>query len=93
MPQTKEQLYKNLNLKLSAQQKGATIPGRFANEGLVDKKEQRRRDAAAGLVPFACKLPSALIAQLHEVAARPDSSVNEIVEQALLSFLKYHKNN
>ena len=91
MPQTKEQLYKNLNLKLSAQQKGVVIPGRFAADGLVDKKEQRRRDSAAGLVPFACKLPSTLVAQLHAAAEGTEGGVNALVELALSTQLNKKK--
>ena len=55
-------LAKNLGLKINAQRKAAAIPGRFADEAaeVLDKREQRRRDTAAGLVPFACKLPADL---------------------------------
>jgi len=59
MSMKKTDLAKNLALKISGQMKGAGTPGRFgqAASDVVDRKEQRRRDAAAGLVPFACKLP------------------------------------
>ena len=62
----KTDLAKNLALKINGQMKATGVPGRFAqgSADVVDRKEQRRRDAAAGLVPFACKLPSDLVKQL-----------------------------
>jgi len=50
---------------------------------MVDRREQRRRDTAAGLVPFACKLPAALVKQLNERAASHDGGVNALVAEAL----------
>lgn len=34
----------------------------------VDRREQRRLDQAAGLLPFATKLPAALIAAINQAA-------------------------
>lgn len=78
-------LAKNLALKLEGQRKAATVPGRFgdAAAALPDKREQRRRDAAAGLVPFACKLPAELSATLREKAAGHPDGINGLVAQLL----------
>jgi hypothetical protein len=65
--------------------KSAGVPGRFAQGAaeVVDRREQRRLDAAAGLVPFACKLPAELVKQLNERAATHEGGVNALVAQAL----------
>ena len=53
----------------------------------LDKRERRTRDAAAGLVPFACKLPAALAKRLQDRAAAHAGGINalvaELLEQAL----------
>ena len=81
----KTDLAKNLALKIDGRMKAAGIPGRFAQGAaqVVDRKEQRRRDAAAGLVPFACKLPAELVKQLNERAAAHEGGVNALVAELL----------
>ncbi len=78
-------LAKNLALKLEGQRKAAAVPGRFgdAAAALPDKREQRRLDAAAGLVPFACKLPSDLTATLRERAGDHPDGMNGLVADLL----------
>ena len=85
MSMKKTDLAKNMALKINGQMKGAGVPGRFAQGSaeLVDRKEQRRRDAAAGLVPFACKLPMDLVKQLGERAASHEGGVNALVAELL----------
>jgi hypothetical protein len=85
MSQKKTDLAKNLALKINGQMKAAGVPGRFAQGAadVVDRREQRRRDAAAGLVPFACKLPKDLVTQISERAASHDGGVNALVAEAL----------
>ena len=85
MSMKKTDLVKNLAKKLDGRMKSAGVPGRFAQGAaeVVDKREQRRRDAAAGLVPFACKLPAHLVKRLHERAAAHEGGVNALVAQAL----------
>ncbi len=85
MSMKKSDLDKNLGLKIGGKMKAASIPPRFGQEAgaAVDKREQRRRDTAAGLVPFACKLPSALVARLHERAAVHDGGLNGLVVEVL----------
>ncbi|MES2098527.1 MAG: hypothetical protein V4569_01790, partial [Pseudomonadota bacterium] len=81
----KTDLTKHLAKKLDGRMKAAGVPDRFAQGAAeaTDKREQRRLDSAAGLVPFACKLPSALVKRLHERAAAHEGGVNALVAQAL----------
>ncbi len=46
---------------------------------VVDKREQRRLDQALGLVPFAVKLNSDLVAQLQALAKDSGKDLNEVV--------------
>ena len=54
---------------------------------MLDKRERRTRDAAAGLVPFACKLPGELIKQLHERAATHEGGINTLAAELLTQAL------
>jgi hypothetical protein len=89
MSMKKTDLVKNLAKKLDGRMKSAGVPGRFGQGAaeLVDRREQRRRDTAAGLVPFACKLPAELVKQLNEKAATHEGGVNDLVAQALQTAL------
>jgi len=90
MSMKKTDLAKNLALKISGQMKSAGVPGRFAQgaAAVVDRREQRKRDTAAGLVPFACKLPAELVKQLNERAAGVEGGVNALVAQLLGNAMK-----
>ncbi|MBL8349496.1 MAG: hypothetical protein JNL87_04215 [Burkholderiaceae bacterium] len=81
----KTDLARQLELKIEAQRKLSGTPGRFgqAAAALPDRKAQRRADAAAGLVPFACKLPAPLVARLRERAAGHDGGLNALVAELL----------
>jgi hypothetical protein len=85
MSMKKTDLVKQLAKKLDGRMKTAGVPGRFGQGGaeVVDRREQRKRDAAAGLVPFACKLPAELVKRLHERAAAHEGGVNALVADAL----------
>lgn len=48
-----------------------------------DRREQRRLDQAAGLVPFAVKLNRELVAQLHAQAERSGQPLNDTVAALL----------
>lgn len=54
---------------------------------VVDRREQRKRDQALGLVPFAVKLNSALVLQLQERAKSRGVDLNEIVADVLIKGL------
>ncbi|MES2300027.1 MAG: hypothetical protein V4582_23515 [Pseudomonadota bacterium] len=49
----------------------------------VDRREQRRLDQAAGLVPFATKLNVELVARLNALAAEQGSDVGAVVTALL----------
>jgi hypothetical protein len=81
---------KLLGRKIGGQMKAAGIPGRFAQGAaeVPDRREQRRLDAAAGLVPFACKLPATLAATLREKSADRPDGINGLVAELLQKALK-----
>ena len=85
MSMKKSDLDKNLGMKIGGRMKGAAIPARFGHEAgtVPDRREQRRRDSAAGLVPFACKLPAGLAAQLQQRAAAHPGGLNGLVAELL----------
>ncbi len=85
MSMKKFELEKVKALKIGGQMKAAVIPDRFAQgaSNAADKRERRTRDAAAGLVPFACKLPAELVKQLNERAAAEEGGVNALVAALL----------
>lgn len=79
----KTDLAKNMALKISMEMKKAGVPNRFgtASTALPDRREQRKLDQAAGLVPFAVKLHHDLIKQLQERAQQEGVSLNELTER------------
>jgi len=89
MSMKKSDLDKQLGLKIGGRMRTAGAGGRFGqgSDAVPDRREQRRLDAAAGLIPFACKLPSDLAATLRERgAAHPDGlngAVAELLRKAL----------
>jgi hypothetical protein len=56
--------------------------GKGAGE-VVDKREQRERDREQGLVPFAVKLHSDLVRDLHAAAAKRGVGLNELTAELL----------
>ncbi len=85
-----QELAKRTGLKINLQNKNAGIPNRFA-QGVSEetqRKEQRKRDAAAGLVPFACKLPMELITALNARATLDGTEVGAVLQAALAKHLK-----
>ena len=85
MSMKKTDLVKHLAKKIDGQMKVAAVPGRFgqAAGAVVDKREQRRLDAQAGLLPFACKLPAELVRQLHDRAVSYEGGLNALIAQLL----------
>ena len=61
---------------------GAAAFGNSANPA-VDKREQRKRDQALGLVPFAVKLNGDLVARLQALAKERGTELNETVAAVL----------
>lgn len=78
-------LHKNKALKTDNDRRQGAIPDRFAKGAtqVPDRKEQRRLDAAAGLVPFACKLHADLVKQLRERAEAEGGDLNATVDALL----------
>lgn len=70
--------------KIEGRMGGAT-PDRFGKGAteVLDKKEQRRRDQEAGLVPFAVKLHGDLIKRLHALAQERQVSLNELTAELI----------
>ena len=85
MSMKKTDLEKALAKKITGRMSGAGVAPRFGAgaASLPDRREQRRRDAAAGLVPFACKLPQTLVNRLTERAAAHEGGVNALLAQLL----------
>lgn len=85
MSMKKTDLEKALAKKISGRMVGAGAVARYgaAAASLPDRREQRRRDAAAGLVPFACKLPQALVERIAARAATHEGGVNGLVADLL----------
>ena len=85
MSMKKTDLVKHLAKKIDGQMKGVAVPGRFGQAAsvAVDKREQRRLDTQAGLLPFACKLPADLVRQLHDHAVGHEGGLNALIAQLL----------
>ena len=85
MSMKKTDLVKQLAKKLDGRMKSAGVPGRFgdASAEVVDRREQRRRDTAAGLVPFACKLPADQVKQLQDRGAAHAGGINGLMAELL----------
>jgi hypothetical protein len=49
----------------------------------VDKREQRERDRALGLVPFAVKLNGDLVARLQALAKERGVDLNQLVDEVV----------
>ncbi len=65
-------------------------PDRFGKGGLesADRREQRRLDQEAGLVPFAVKLHGDLVKELHALAQSSGKNLNEVVDGVVRKGLK-----
>ena len=57
--------------------------GAAAKAGVPDRREQRERDRALGLVPFAVKLNSNLVQQLQTLSKERGVELNELVAELL----------
>jgi len=86
----KTDLEKNKGLKVSGQIKQAGTPGRFGqgSAGIPDRREQRKLDQSLGLVPFAVKLNSDLVRQIHALVQQRQTGLNEVVAELLQAALK-----
>ncbi|MEX3935505.1 hypothetical protein AB4Y32_27525 [Paraburkholderia phymatum] len=91
MAMKKFDLEKNKALKLGNQMKQTLAADRFgkasSQQPQLDRREQRKLDQAMGLVPFACKLPQALVDQLKERAATHPEGMNALIAELLVNGL------
>jgi hypothetical protein len=78
-------LAKSLGLKIKGQMTHAATPGRFGTgaSALPDKREQRKLDQAAGLVPFAVKIHENLARRLRDLAGLEGVGLNELTTRIL----------
>jgi len=79
----KTDLYKKLGLKIDGKLKQAGTPDRFAQGGLLDRKEQRKIDQAKGLIPFAIKLEAQLANQLRVLAETRLIGMNDLMDELI----------
>ena len=69
---------------LTDQLRQARVPDRYGKASAApSRREQRRLDQAAGLVPFAVKLNGDLVRRLHEKAQAEGTPLNETVAALL----------
>ena len=77
-------LEKNLGHKINNRINNSAGKTIFDKSGsAVDRKEQRERDRAAGLIPFAVKLNEGLVAKLNALAEERKTGINELVAELL----------
>ena len=86
----KTDLEKLKGLKIDSRMKHAGTPGRFgaAADVATSRREQRERERAQGLVPFAVKLDGDLVKRLHALANERQAGLSEIVAELLEQGLK-----
>jgi hypothetical protein len=75
---------KKLMGKMASQ--GATFGA--ADAAAPDRREQREKERALGLVPFAVKLNGDLVKQLQEMAKARDGDMNALVAELLTKSLQ-----
>jgi hypothetical protein len=78
-------LEKNKGRKIASKLNRTIAPGRFGKEAaaVLDRREQRKRDQALGLVPFAVKLNSDLVEQIRALAQARQRGLNDLVADLL----------
>ena len=85
MSMKKTDLEKNKAIKLREGVQKAPVPTRFgvASTAVPDRREQRRLDQAAGLVPFACKLKDELVQRLRALAEQEGGDLHALTERLI----------
>ncbi len=86
----KTDLEKLKGMKIDGQMKRAGTPGRFgaAADVATSRREQRERERAQGLVPFAVKLDGELVKRIQALAQEKMVGLNEVVAELLEKGLK-----
>ena len=77
----KTDLEKLKGTKIDGRMKQSGTPGRFgaAAAAVTSRREQRERERAQGLVPFAVKLDGKLVKRLQALAQENKSDLNTLV--------------
>ena len=85
----KTDLEKQKGTKIAGNMKLSSIPDRFGKDAanMIDKREQRKRDQDAGLIPFAVKIHSDLIRQIRALADTQNKSLNDVTAELLTKAL------
>ncbi len=81
----KTDLEKLKGLKIDSRMKHAGTPGRFgaAADAATSRREQRERERARGLVPFAVKLDGELVKRIHALAQARHIDLSEVAAELL----------
>lgn len=81
----KADLEKHLGKKIAGRMQQEAHSDRYgtASGQIADKREQREREKAAGLVPFAVKLPQELVTNLQALAAERNTTMNDLAAELL----------
>ncbi len=81
----KAQMEKSKGSQIRSSIRQAPVPGRFgqASVAIHSRKEQRKLEQAAGLIPFAVKLPSNLVEKLRALASDRQTGLNELTAELL----------
>jgi len=90
----KTDLEKNKGLKIASGANRFGTPGRFGRDAALamEKREQRKRDQALGLVPFAVKLDGKLVQTMRDLAQTRQTGLNELVSELLRQSLESERN-
>ena len=81
----KTDLEKLKGLKIDSRVKQAGTPGRFGTDAAsaTSRREQRERERALGLIPFAVKLDAELAEHIRQRAAEQGADLNQVVAELL----------
>ena len=83
MPMKPTELEKRKGLKISNEMRRAGNPYVRGAEPDADRRAQRERDRALGLVPFAVKLPQDLVRQMQAEAQSRGTRLDDLVAEWL----------
>ncbi len=83
MTMKSSELEKRKGLRLSNEMRRAGNPYGRAAETETDRRAQRERDRALGLVPFAVKLPHDLVRQMQAQAQSRGARLDDLVAEWL----------
>lgn len=85
MSMKKTDIEKSKAIKLRETLQKAPVPARFGvvSTAVPDRREQRRLDHAAGLVPFACKLKDELVQRMRAMAEQEGGDLNALTERLI----------